>query len=217
MLTEVAALIQVVLIDLALAGDNAVAVALAAAALPAEQRKRVIFWGIAAALVLRVGFALITTQLLQIPGLLVIGGLLLIWVAWRMWRDISAHDAHHEAAIKAAPNFMRALISIIIADVSMSLDNVLAVAGVAREAPFALIFGLVLSVVLMGVAAGFISHLLAKYRWLAMVGVAIILVAAAQMIWEGMPAALARLDELAPGRLPTWLRQVFPEHQALAH
>ena len=185
---DTAALFQVVLIDLALAGDNAVAVALAAAALPAAQQKRVIFWGIGAALLLRIAFALATVQLLRVPGLLIVGALLLLWVAFRLWRDMQKHESGGEepsTAVEAKADFRRALTSIIIADVSMSLDNVLAVAGVAHKTPVVLAIGLILSVVLMGVAAGFIAKLMAKHRWIGLVGVVIIVIAALQMLWEG--------------------------------
>src|SRR5262249_2942615 len=161
MFAHIAALVQVVLLDVALAADNAVAVGLAAAALPEHQRRQAIFWGVAAALALRIAFALLTVQLLQIKGLLLVGGLAPIWVAWRMWKDLSAQN-HETPHVKAEGNFRRALMSIIIADVSMSLDNVLAVAGVARDTPFVLAFGLVLSVALMATAAGFIAKLIEK-------------------------------------------------------
>jgi YjbE family integral membrane protein len=173
---DLAALVQVILIDLALAGDNAIAVGLAAAALPVAQRRRAIAIGIGLALILRIGFALITVQLLAIKGLLLIGGLLLLWVAWKMWRDISAHTTMTEGLEQAeasagftpkATTFWGALSTIIIADVSMSLDNVLAVAGAARHAPEVMAFGLVLSVVLMGVAASVIAGVINRYRWIA--------------------------------------------------
>jgi YjbE family integral membrane protein len=196
---DLLALFQVILIDLALAGDNAVAVGLAAAALPARQQRQAIFWGIVGALVLRILFALVTVQLLQVRGLLLAGGLLLFWVAWRMWQDLAAHRAGTVgeptagAAIGAgaghvAPqaSFARALLTIVIADVSMSLDNVLAVAGVSRHAPAIMAFGLVLSVVLMGVAAGVIARVIDRYRWIAIVGIVVILFAAVRMVWEDM-------------------------------
>ncbi len=201
LVTDFAALVQVILIDLALAGDNAIAVALAAAALPRAQQKLVIFWGIVAALLLRIGFALITVQLLQIQGILLAGGILLLWVAWRMWRDLNAHVPHAHAHPAAQARFWRALVSIVIADVSMSLDNVLAVAGVAREVPAIMVFGLVFSVVLMAVAASFTARLIEKHRWLALLGVLIIVGAAVQMIWED-------LAHFFPNRIPT-LKQLF--------
>ena len=212
---DFAALIQVILIDLAMAGDNAVAVGLAAAALPAHQQRRVIALGIGLALLLRIAFALVTVQLLQIQGLLLAGGLLLLWVAWRMWRDISAHEslqaglaaaeaaeaAGHPPPVKAPASMGRALLSIVIADVSMSLDNVLAVAGVSRHAPEIMAFGLVLSVLLMGIAASFIAGLIQRFRWIAIVGVVMIVIAAIRMIWED---AHVFLPDLVPA-IPTWL------------
>lgn len=198
LIADVAALLQVVLIDLALAGDNAVAVGLAAAALPPQQQRRAIFWGIVLALVLRILFAGITIQLLQIQGLLLVGGLLLFWVAWRMWDDLRRHEpvmvgdpvaGEHAAEMlvshgKPPKTFGSALLTIIIADVSMSLDNVLAVAAVSKHNVYIMAFGLVLSVVLMGVAASVIARVINKYRWIAVIGIIIILFAGARMIWE---------------------------------
>lgn len=195
---DIAALLQVILIDLALAGDNAVAVGLAASALPSQQQRRAIFWGIAMALVLRIAFAGITIQLLAIPGLLLMGGLLLFWVAWRMWQDLQQHepvmvgDPHAgeqmaEAVAsggKPPTTFGRALFTIVLADVSMSLDNVLAVAAVSRHNVYIMAFGLVLSVVLMGVAASLIARIINRYRWIAVVGIVIILFAGTRMVWE---------------------------------
>mgnify|MGYP001384167184 CR=1 FL=1 len=195
---DIAALLQVVLIDLALAGDNAVAVGLAAAALPAVQQRRAIFWGIVMALVLRILFAGVTIQLLAIPGLLFAGGLLLFWVAWRMWDDLRRHQPvmvgdpvageHVAEAIashgKTPKTFASALFTIILADVSMSLDNVLAVAAVSKHNVYIMAFGLVLSVVLMGVAAAFIAKVINKYRWIAVLGIVIIIFAGTRMIWE---------------------------------
>lgn len=191
------ALFQVILIDLVLAGDNAVVIGLAAAGLPADQRRRAIIVGIAAATVLRIAFAGVATQLLQVLGLLLAGGVLLLWVCWKMWRELreqaaSGHElafSHAGGGSSAAPvprkTFRQAAMQIIAADVSMSLDNVLAVAGAAREYPFILAFGLLLSVALMGVAADFLGRLLQKQRWIAYVGLAIILYVAFDMIYRG--------------------------------
>jgi len=193
------ALFAVILIDLALAGDNAVAVGLAAAALPEVQRRRAIFYGIVIALVLRIVFATVTQQLLEIDWLLLAGGLLLFWVAWRMWDDLRKHQpvmvgdpvaGEHVAEDivsggKAPKTFFSALMTIIVADVSMSLDNVLAVAAVSRHNEVIMWFGLVLSVVLMGVAATFIAKVIEKHRWIAFVGIVIIVFAGARMVWEG--------------------------------
>jgi YjbE family integral membrane protein len=195
------ALGQVILIDLVLAGDNAVVIGLAAAGLPKEQRNKAILVGILAATVLRIGFASVTTQLLQILGLILVGGVLLLWVSWKMWRELRDGHAEEEGvenvtgedinadgtvgSPRSGKTFMQAAWQIIIADVSMSLDNVLAVAGAAREHPTVLVIGLVLSIALMGLAASFIAKLLQKYRWIAYVGLAIILYVALEMIYRG--------------------------------
>jgi YjbE family integral membrane protein len=190
-------LLQVIMIDLVLAGDNAIVIGLAAAGLPAEQRSKVILFGIIAATVLRIAFAGITTQLLQIVGLLLAGGILLLWVCWKMWREMQrthavpskhlAVQASGAAAMAMVPQktLMQATTQIVVADVSMSLDNVLAVAGAAREHPYLLIFGLLLSVAMMGVAASFIAGLLQRHRWITYVGLAIILYVALDMIYRG--------------------------------
>ncbi len=196
------ALGQVIMIDLVLAGDNAIVIGLAAAGLPREQRNRAILIGIIAATVLRIFFALTTTWLLDLgPGLLVGGGLLLLWVCWKMWRELSDGGSHNEGAEAVAgedldkdgaiasnvprKTFAQAAWQIVIADVSMSLDNVLAVAGSAKDHPNVLIIGLVLSIALMGFAATFVARLLNNHRWIAYVGLAIILYVAVQMTWEG--------------------------------
>jgi YjbE family integral membrane protein len=196
------ALLQVIMIDLVLAGDNAIVIGLAAAGLPKDQRAKAILIGIIAATVLRIVFAAGTTQLLQIVGLLLAGGILLLWVCWKMWRELRtthAEEMRGEEALEGrdldqdneiaggAPRktFAQAAWQIVIADVSMSLDNVLAVAGAAREHPAVLIFGLILSIALMGVAASFIARLLQRHRWIAYVGLAIILYVAVEMIYRG--------------------------------
>jgi len=193
------AFLQVVMIDLVLAGDNAIVIGLAAAGLPKEQRNRAILVGIVAATVLRIVFAALTTQLLQVVGLLLAGGVLLLWVCWKMWRELrtSQHDEEEAERALAGENgdytaggmprktFAQAAWQIVIADVSMSLDNVLAVAGAAREHPYVLIFGLVLSIALMGLAASFIARLLQRHRWIAYVGLAVILYVSLEMIYRG--------------------------------
>lgn len=191
------ALLQVILIDLVLAGDNAVVIGLAAAGLPAEQRRRAIIVGIAAATALRIVFAGVATQLLQVIGLLLAGGVLLLWVCWKMWRELREQAAHRRelafshggGAGAAAPvpskTFRQAALQIVAADVSMSLDNVLAVAGAAREHPYILAFGLLLSVAMMGVAADLLGRVLQKQRWIAYVGLAIIVYVAFEMIYRG--------------------------------
>jgi YjbE family integral membrane protein len=196
------AFLQVIMIDLVLAGDNAIVIGLAAAGLPKDQRNRAILIGIIAATVLRIIFAALTTQLLQVVGLLLAGGVLLLWVCWKMWRELRTSHAEEHAAEEALANadtdndgtiaggaprktFAQAAWQIVIADVSMSLDNVLAVAGAAREHPWVLVFGLVLSIALMGIAASFIARLLQKHRWIAYVGLAVILYVAVEMIYRG--------------------------------
>jgi YjbE family integral membrane protein len=212
------AFFQVIMIDLVLAGDNAIVIGLAAAGLPAHQRTQVILIGIAAATALRVVFALMTTQLLQIVGLLFAGGILLLWVCWKMWRELATSHAVEVDAVEAVTaedinadgtitsggsggngkTFAQAAWQIVIADVSMSLDNVLAVAGAARDHPYVLIFGLVLSIALMGIAASFIAKLLQRHRWIAYVGLAVILYVAGDMIYRGffevLPFATAFLQ-----------------------
>ena len=182
------ALLQVIAIDLVLAGDNAVVIGLAAAGLPADQRKKAILVGIIAATVLRIIFATVAVHLLAIIGLLLAGGLLLLWVCWKMWRELrGGHGGAEEAGNEDAPRktVLQAATQIVVADVSMSLDNVLAVAGAAREHPSVLIIGLALSIALMGIAANFIANLLNKHRWIAYVGLAIILYVSLDMIYRG--------------------------------
>lgn len=185
-------LAQVLFIDLVLAGDNAIVVGMAAAGLPAEQRQKAILWGIAAATVMRIGFAAITAQLLAIVGITLAGGVLLLWVCWKMFRELRAHDASPEATLAAAEagapptkTLGQAILQILVADVSMSLDNVLAVAGAAKDHTWVLVGGLAISVVLMGVAATLIAKLLNRHRWIAWVGLVVILYVAVEMIWEG--------------------------------
>jgi YjbE family integral membrane protein len=198
----IAAFFQVIIIDLVLAGDNAIVIGLAAAGLPQEQRTKAILIGIGAATALRIVFAGITTQLLRLVGLVFAGGLLLLWVCWKMWRELRASVEQEQEAAEALTGydinangtiaahiprktFVQAAGQIIVADVSMSLDNVLAVAGAAREHPVVLIFGLALSIGLMGVAASFIARVLQNHRWIAYVGLAVILYVALEMIYRG--------------------------------
>ena len=193
------ALLQVIAIDLVLAGDNAVVIGLAAAGLPADQRKKAILVGILAATVLRIAFATVAVYLLAIVGLLLAGGLLLLWVCWKMWREL--RSGGHEAGeggeeVTGAPRktFFQAAVQIVVADVSMSLDNVLAVAGAAREHPSVLIVGLALSIALMGIAANFIARLLNKHRWIAYVGLVIILYVSLDMIYRGTLEVMPHLQ-----------------------
>jgi YjbE family integral membrane protein len=196
------ALMQVIGIDLVLAGDNAIVIGMAAAGLPKELRSKAILVGIIAATVMRIGFALAATWLLAITGLLLAGGILLLWVCWKMWRELRDGDHEELDAAEALSDtdlnadgavaggakqktFAQAATQIVIADVSMSLDNVLAVAGAAHGHPTVLIIGLILSVALMGLAASWIAGLLNKFRWIAYAGLAIILFVALKMMWEG--------------------------------
>jgi YjbE family integral membrane protein len=190
----VTAFFEILFIDIVLAGDNAIVVGALAAGLPAEQRKKVILIGVAAALVLRVIFALVVSQLLQVVGLVLAGGILLLWVAWRMFRELrhkGESEGSHEVSgdehsgLKPAKSFASAAWGVALADVSMSLDNVLAVAGAARDHPYVLVFGLILSVLLMGLAANLIARYIDRYRWIAWGGLLVILWVACKMIYEG--------------------------------
>lgn len=220
-LTELGALLQVVMVDLVLAGDNAIVVGMVAAGLPPRDRSRVIMIGIAAATLLRVVFAVITSQLMQVIGLTLAGGILLLWVCWKLWRELrdqsresAAVDqveagvagilptADFDESLGATPapeidggeagrkTLRQAAIQIVVADVSMSLDNVLAVAGVARDHTWVLVVGLVLSVAFMGAAAALIAGLLKRFHWIAYVGLAVIFYVALQMIWDGTHAVI---------------------------
>jgi YjbE family integral membrane protein len=183
---SIAAFLQVIMIDLVLAGDNAVVIGLAAAGLAPERRPRVILVGVLAATAMRIVFALFAVQLLGIIGLLFAGGILLLWVAWKMWRELRGQRHADVGELSAPPKtFAQAAWQIVLADVSMSLDNVLAVAGAARDHLAALVFGLGLSIVLMGFAAGLIARLLSRHHWIAYVGLAIVLYVACDMIWRG--------------------------------
>jgi YjbE family integral membrane protein len=185
---------QVLMIDIMLAGDNAIVVGALAAGLPPEQRRKVILIGIIAALVLRIAFALVVTQLMQIVGLTFAGGLLLLWVSWRMWRELQHSGQSHgspevhgdeDSGLKPAKSFAAAAWAVAVADVSMSLDNVLAVAGAARDHPGILIIGLLLAVALMGIAANILAKYIERYRWIAWVGLAVIVYVAGKMVYEG--------------------------------
>ena len=216
-----AALAQVVMIDLALAGDNAIAIGLAAAGLPPRQRRGAIVFGLAGAVVMLIGFALITTQLLKVVGLLLAGGILLFWVCWKMWHELREQGreetaeaeaaleeatgveigAHPKSAAKAK-TMGQAIVQILIADLTMSLDNVLAVAGAARDHPLVLIGGLLLSITLIGVAATWIAKLLHRYRWIGYLGLAIIVLVAVRMVWEGSRNLVIDMDQTAAYNTP---------------
>lgn len=205
------ALLQVIAIDLVLAGDNAIVIGLAAAGLPVEQRKKAILIGVLAATVLRILFAAVTVKLLAIVGLLLAGGILLLWVCWKMWRELRTSHADEQEATEALANadldgdktvatgkarktLGQAALQIVVADVSMSLDNVLAVAGAARDHFPVLVIGLVLSIALMGLAASFIARLLHRYRWIAYVGLLIILYVALDMVYRGVVEVLPHVS-----------------------
>lgn len=175
------------MIDLVLAGDNAIVVGSLAAGLPRDQQKKVVLVGIGAALVLRIGFSLIASQLLQVVGLMLAGGLLLLWVAWKMWRELRRPPpgSSGDAAVEPARTLAQAAWAVALADVSMSLDNVLGVAGAAHEYPAVMVFGLVLSVALMGVASSIIARYIERYRLIAWAGLAVIVYVAGKMVWEG--------------------------------
>ncbi|MEA1677333.1 TerC family protein [Nitrospirillum sp. BR 11163] len=194
LLAELTALIQVLLIDLVLAGDNALVVGMAASGVPEDKRRKVIFWGIGVAVLMRIGFALLATRLLDIIGLTLAGGILLLWVCWKLWRELRQHGKEQQAAGEgheaqmpslAGKSVGTAIRQIALADVSMSLDNVLAVAGAAEDHTWVMVLGLILSVALMGAAATLIARLLARYFWISYIGLAIIAYVACHMIWDG--------------------------------
>ena len=186
LLDQFSSFLQVVLVDLVLAGDNVIVVGMVAATVAADQRRRVILVGIAMAALMRVGFALVTIQLLQVVGLLLAGGLLLLWVAWKLWRDLRSSAKQSESGSPHKPHSVgSAVFQIALADLSMSLDNVLAVAAVARDHPVILVFGLALSIVLMGVGATVVARALERYHWIGYAGLGVILYVAASMIWTG--------------------------------
>lgn len=237
LLSQLSALAKVLMIDLVLAGDNAVAVGLAAAALPQEQRKKAILIGLTAAVVMRIGLALITVQLLAVVGLLLAGGFLLLWVCWKMWRELREQATHDQAEAQAElelaqsiehghgpspealglkrKTFGAALLQIMIADLTMSLDNVLAVAGAAHDHPWIMVFGLVLSIALMGLAATFIAKLLNKHRWIAYIGLVIVLYVALHMIWDGARSVIVRTDNTqAFNRSAPQMLRISPEEEA---
>lgn len=205
---EISAFLQVIMIDVILSGDNAIVIGMAVAGLPAQQRNRIIIYGILAATLLRIMFAAVAVQLLQIIGLTLAGGILLLWVAWKMWRELRAQAKAENAARDGDPDTGRpapkskkdAIIQIIMADVSMSLDNVLAVAGAARDHPYILAFGLVLSIALMAVASKFIARLLDRYHWIAYIGLLIIGYVALTMIWDGGLQVAPVVEELLNGQ-----------------
>ena len=215
---QLVALFQVVAIDVVLAGDNAVIVGLAASRVAPEMRTKVIFWGITGAVVLRIMFAAVTTQLLAIVGLTLAGGILLLWVSWKMYREVAQHARSAPTNLGAAAvdhshtpmGFSSAIATIIIADISMSLDNVLAVAGAAKGQLSILIVGLALSVVLMAVAASYIARLLQTYPWITWLGLAVILYVAVEMIWRGtQEVCVAMPSTICEGNLGAVIKAVL--------
>ena len=185
MTEQIVIFFQIVFIDLVLAGDNAIIIGMVASQFPTEQRKKIIFWGIGAAVVLRIIFTLITAYLLQITGLRLIGGILLLYICYRLYVDVIKMNSNEEENIKKvdSSSFMKAITTVILADVTMSLDNVLGVAGAARDHYMLLIFGLVLSIVLMATAATLISGWIKKYKWIGWVGLLAILFVAIELIY----------------------------------
>ena len=187
MIEQIVIFFQIVLIDLVLAGDNAIIIGMVASQFKEEVRKKIIFWGIAAAIVLRIIFTLLTAYLLQINGLKTIGGILLLYIAYKLYKDVIKNEISNDTKIQAdSSNYFKAIVTVIIADVSMSLDNVLGVAGAAREHYFLLVFGLILSIVLMATVATFISKWIKKYKWIGWLGLLAILAVAIELIYSDL-------------------------------
>jgi len=187
MIEQIVIFFQIVFIDLVLAGDNAIIIGMVASQFKDEIRKKIIFWGIGAAIILRIIFTLITAYLLQINGLKAIGGLLLLYIAYKLYKDVIKAEMKNENKIKASnSNFFKAIMTVIIADVSMSLDNVLGVAGAARDHYFLLVFGLILSIILMATVATIISKWIKKYKWIGWLGLVAILAVALELIYSDL-------------------------------
>jgi len=187
MIEQLIIFFQIVFIDLVLAGDNAIIIGMVASQFKDEIRKKIIFWGIGAAIVLRIIFTLITAYLLQIDGLKIIGGLLLLYIAYKLYKDVIKSEINNEKKIKANDlNIYKAIMTVVIADISMSLDNVLGVAGAAREHYLLLVFGLILSIILMATVATIISKLIKKYKWIGWLGLLAILVVAIELIYNDL-------------------------------
>ena len=181
---------QIIFIDLVLAGDNAIIIGMVASQFPSEQRKKIIFWGIGAAVVLRILFTLITAYLLQISGLRLIGGILLLFICYKLYVDVVKQQGKEENIKIDNSSFLKAITTVILADVTMSLDNVLGVAGAARDHYYLLVFGLVLSIVLMATAATLISGWIKKYKWIAWVGLLAVLIVAIELIYTDIKVLL---------------------------
>ena len=183
-------LTQIILIDLVLAGDNAIIIGMVASQFPAEQRKKIIFWGIGAAIVLRILFTLITAYLLQISGLRLIGGILLLYICYKLYVDVVKQNEKSEDIKIDNSSFLKAITTVILADITMSLDNVLGVAGAARDHYYLLVFGLVLSIILMATAATLISDWIKKYKWIAWIGLLAVLIVAIELIYTDIKVLL---------------------------
>ena len=181
---------QIIFIDLVLAGDNAIIIGMVASQFPAEQRKKIIFWGIGAAVVLRILFTLITAYLLQISGLRLIGGILLLYICYKLYVDVVKQSEKKESVKIDNSSFMKAITTVILADITMSLDNVLGVAGAARDHYYLLVFGLALSIILMATAATLISGWIKKYKWIAWVGLLAVLIVAIELIYTDIKVLL---------------------------
>ena len=187
MIEEIVIFFQIVFIDLVLAGDNAIIIGMVASQFKDDIRKKIIFWGIAAAIILRIIFTLLTAYLLQINGLKTIGGLLLLYIAYKLYKDVIKNEINNDKKIQAdSSNYFKAIMTVIIADVSMSLDNVLGVAGAARDHYILLVFGLILSIVLMATVATFISKWIKKYKWIGWIGLLAILAVAIELIYTDL-------------------------------
>mgnify|MGYP001391886919 FL=1 len=181
---------QIIFIDLVLAGDNAIIIGMVASQFPSEQRKKIIFWGIGAAIVLRILFTLITAYLLQISGLRLIGGILLLYICYKLYVDVVKQNEKSEDIKIDNSSFLKAIMTVILADITMSLDNVLGVAGAARDHYYLLVFGLVLSIILMATAATLISGWIKKYKWIAWVGLLAVLIVAIELIYTDLKVLL---------------------------
>ena len=181
---------QIIFIDLVLAGDNAIIIGMVASQFPAEQRKKIIFWGIGAAVILRILFTLITAYLLQISGLRLVGGILLLYICYKLYVDVVKQSKKKESVKIDNSSFMKAITTVILADITMSLDNVLGVAGAARDHYYLLVFGLALSIVLMATAATLISGWIKKYKWIAWVGLLAVLIVAIELIYTDIKVLL---------------------------
>jgi YjbE family integral membrane protein len=179
--------IQIILVDLILAGDNAIIIGMVASQFPIEQRKKIIFWGIGGAIILRIILTLLTAYLLQITGLRLIGGLLLLYIVYKLYVDVIKNNGNDDSSIKVDnSNIFKAIFTVLLADFTMSLDNVLAVAGAAKQHYYLLIFGLILSIIIMAVCANLVANWITKYKWIAWIGLLAILIVAIDLIYTDL-------------------------------